>query len=208
MRMMKYTTTLLEGDGNKMSEIMFNIMTNDDRQGIKYKWLTSVKNILNDTGYTFLGTQLYNIKPHLKSIEQILIDQATQQLNTDTFKCKNYNYIKDNPGMAQYLKCLDDQHTQALLKFRTANHKLPIEIGRYKNIPREDRLCTFCLKVGDEFHFIFECRRFHTSRQKYIDTKYTNRPNMIKYHTLMNTDNINEMNRLAIFVRIVMNTFK
>ena len=37
MRMMKYTTTLLEGEGNKMSEIMLKIMTNDDRQGIKYK---------------------------------------------------------------------------------------------------------------------------------------------------------------------------
>ena len=183
-------------------------MTNDDKQGITYKLISGVKTILNDTGFTFLVNQLHNIKPHIKVIEQILIDQSKQTLNTDNSKCTIYNYIKDKPGMSYYLKCLEDQHTNALLKFRTSNHKLPVEVGRYKNIPREDRLCTNCLKMGDEYHFIFECSKFHRARHKYIDTIYTNRPNMMKYYLLMNTDNKKQLHNLAIFVGIVMNTFK
>ena len=213
MRMIKYVTSLLEGEGNKLSEIILNIMINDDRQGNEYKWIAGVKGILNDTGFAFLVNQLHNIKPHTQSIEQTLIDQSKQKLNTDTSKCKTYNYIKDKHGMEYYLnlnlnlKCLDEHHTNALLKFRTSNHKLPIELGRYRNIPREDRLCPFCLEVGDEFHFIFKCSKFHAARHKYIDTKYTDRPNMIKFYSLMNTDNTKQLHNLAIFAKIVMNTF-
>ena len=103
--------------------------------------ITGVKSILNNTGFTYLMNQLHNIKPHIRMIEQILIDQSIQALNTDSTKCKMYNYIKSKLEMPYYLKCLGDQHTNALLKFRTANHKLPVELGRYKNIPTEDRLC-------------------------------------------------------------------
>jgi hypothetical protein len=43
------------------------------------------------------------------------------------------------------------------IQFRTANHKLPIEIGRWNNTNRNNRICTHCNKneLGDEFHYIF-----------------------------------------------------
>ena len=38
-------------------------------------------------------------------------------------------------------------------KFRTCNHKLPIEVGRYTNTPRINRICHFCNNntLCDEF---------------------------------------------------------
>ena len=44
-----------------------------------------------------------------------------------------------------------------MIKFRCRNNKLPIELGSYSNIPRENRFCTKCnLDVlGDEFHVLF-----------------------------------------------------
>ena len=43
-----------------------------------------------------------------------------------------------------------------LIKLCCGNHKLPIEVGRYRNLPR---ICTKCdvFVVGDDFHFMFEC---------------------------------------------------
>ena len=46
----------------------------------------------------------------------------------------------------------------ALAKFRTSNHKLPIETGRWSNIPRNQRICHLCeTEIGDEYHYIMKC---------------------------------------------------
>jgi hypothetical protein len=48
---------------------------------------------------------------------------------------------------------------QIILTFRTYNHKLPIEIGRYANIERYHSICRHCTNnsVGDEYHYLFVC---------------------------------------------------
>ena len=39
-----------------------------------------------------------------------------------------------------------------------------MEIGRFTNVDREDRLCTVCneIKVEDEYHFLFSCAPLQT----------------------------------------------
>jgi hypothetical protein len=53
----------------------------------------------------------------------------------------------------------DEKDFLTLCKFRTTNHKLPIEHGRWNNIPRENRKCNLCNleEIGDEFHYILNC---------------------------------------------------
>jgi hypothetical protein len=53
-----------------------------------------------------------------------------------------------------------------LCKFRTTNHKLPIETGRWNNIDRVNRICTKCnnITIGDEYHYIIECEHFSNFR--------------------------------------------
>ena len=42
--------------------------------------------------------------------------------------------------------------------FKSLKCETLIEIGRYRKIPREDRLCLYCEnKIGDECHFFFHC---------------------------------------------------
>ena len=53
-----------------------------------------------------------------------------------------------------------------LTKFRVSDHPLAIETGRYKNIPRENRLCSTCSKIEDEFHFFIECVQNKTLREQ------------------------------------------
>ena len=206
MRMIKYVIKLTKGNGNKLSEIFLKTMTKDNVN--TYKWLEGIKKILRDTGYPFLTTQIHNIHLHTADIKQTLIDQALQDLNTDSSKCTYYKYIKDKPGMAYYLTCLPHKHTLSLMKFRTANHRLPIEIGRHTNTIRAARICPFCPSLGDEYHYVMYCPKFNTPRQRYIHTQYTNRPNMYKYHALMNTDDINQLQKLAVFISIITNAFK
>ena len=47
-------------------------------------------------------------------------------------------------------------------KFRTSNHTLLVEVGRWENISYADRKCSLCKKqdIGDEFHYLLICTFF------------------------------------------------
>ena len=70
-----------------------------------------------------------------------------------------YKHFKDCFEFENYLNLLDDKNRQLLCKFRTCNHRLPIEIGRWQGIERQNRTCNICDKneIGDEFHYVLQC---------------------------------------------------
>ena len=57
-------------------------------------------------------------------------------------------------------------------KFRTSNHKLAVEILRYKRpvIPREKRFCEFCNRdeVEDKNYIIFSCKTYKDIRETFF----------------------------------------
>ena len=93
-------------------------------------------------------------------------------------------------------------------KFRTCNIKLPIEYGRWNNIPREDRVCTLCntKEVGDEFHYLFNCSDQHIillNGNKFLCRYYYERPNTFKFNTLFNYVTNDELVSLVKFIKII-----
>ena len=80
--------------------------------------------------------------------------------------------------------------SKSLLKFRTRNHKLPIETGRWAGISRSERKCKLCFNdVGDEYHYLLCCKYFCVERTRFIEPYYFKRTNSIKYRDLTNTEN-------------------
>ena len=79
-------------------------------------------------------------------------------------------------------------------KLRTANHKLPVEKGRYINLPREQRSCNLCNSdsIGDKFHFLLECPMLTDLRVKYIPKYYRKRPNFFKFSELLSLKKLKE----------------
>ena len=58
-------------------------------------------------------------------------------------KLGTYITVKNNFGFEKYLdKIKNFEQRRTLTRFRISAHKLAIEIGRYKGIPRHDRICT------------------------------------------------------------------
>ena len=53
-------------------------------------------------------------------------------------------------------------------RLRVSNHKLEIELGRFKNIPPEERYCRLCNlnQVEDKFHFIMSCSVYSEHREQ------------------------------------------
>ena len=71
-------------------------------------------------------------------------------------------HLKKDFKMAKYLKNVDllPSHRIAISKIRLSSTKFPIEIGRFENVPREQRICHFgCNKIGNEIHYLFNCNQ-------------------------------------------------
>ena len=98
------------------------------------------------------------------------------------------------------------------MKFRFSNHKLPIQSQRFIGIEREERVCELCNtgEIGDEFHYSFICNdeRIVSEREKYLSKYYIHRPNVIKYHSLMNVKSFVKQKKLSRFIGFILKLFK
>ena len=113
--------------------------------------------------------------------------------------------------MQKYLKKMAPDIWIPLVKIRTSNHKLPVEMQSWRMFlkPREERLCNICNlgEVGDEFHYLARCTVFSEERQKYI-------PSIIQDSSLQNflkilkSDKIQILRGLAKFLNIVFGVFE
>ena len=87
-------------------------------------------------------------------------------------KLKFYINLKSDFGKEQYLDQIIKYSDRVnITRLRISAHRLQIELGRYKQIPREDRLCSWCkLVLGvetieDEEHFLQYCDLNATPRR-------------------------------------------
>jgi hypothetical protein len=90
----------------------------------------------------------------------------------DSPKAINYRIFKTKFESEEYLNALEYTNAVLLCRFRTCNTKLPIETGRWLNIPRHDRAYILCNNrhIGDEYHYLLECQ-FVCSEEKRMFTK-------------------------------------
>ena len=103
--------------------------------------------------------QLNNLKKRLRFafIDKWAKDKL-ELINTNN-RLELFTSIKDKFEPAIHLTTLKvPLHRIAISKLRLSAHRLPIETGRYEQIPREERLCPFgCNQMGDEQHYLFHC---------------------------------------------------
>ena len=73
---------------------------------------------------------------------------------------KTYKHFKEQLIFEKYKHIIPEMFWRLIIKFRTSNHYLPVETGRWNNIVVEDKLCTLCEEsdIGDEFHNLFVCK--------------------------------------------------
>ena len=95
-----------------------------------------------------------------------------------------------------------------MIKFRTNNHRLPIEVGRWSNLETRERICNLCnSSIGDEYHYIFECNSFSDQRKNLISKKFSKRHNVVKFERLVNSTDRSETVNLCKFIKIIINSF-
>ena len=92
-----------------------------------------------------------------------------------------YLSFKNHFIIEPHLLRLKPIHRMFITKLLLSNIKCPIEIGRWRNIPRANRLCCKCTTgmINDEFHYLFicQCKEVTEIRNKFIPNYYINNTN-------------------------------
>ena len=124
-------------------------------------------------------------------------------------RSKNYKLFKESIALEKYFLLLPPKQYITLMKFRTSNHRFPVETYRWVGIPLSERKCTLCDKddIADELHYLLICPHFSAQRSIYIDTYYYRRPNILKFKELLSSTSCTQLKRLCKFVEIVINYF-
>ena len=130
----------------------------------------------------------------------------------DSGHCTNYRIFKKALKFENYLTVLNYKQASNLCRFRTGNYKLPIVAGRlrFSGVARNERLCNLCNtnSIGDEFHYIFQCKTLEKERSMYIDAKFLGCPNTLVMKRLFNSEDHTTLSKLAMFCSIIMGKFK
>ena len=155
-------------------------------------WLLNVKNILTSSGFDCVWeSESFSSKDFLcKNIEHYLQETYIEKWRTDlesSSKSLFYSHYKHTFEMEKYIQVLPDMYILSLVKFRSCNHKLEIEIGRHNGIQQQNRKCKACNmnEIGDEYHFIFECPAYADLRKKFLPRKYLHSRSMFTLCQLM-----------------------
>ena len=83
-----------------------------------------------------------------------------------------YTSIKEGYELETYLTTITNSNQRKRsTQLQLSNHKLMIELRRYKNISREDRICKVCQsgEVETEHHFITSCEAYSSLRENILN---------------------------------------
>ena len=208
-----YWSKLIAGNENKLSNTLYKLcMISSENADRDIKWIRNIKTILDSCGLSNIWLhQTFPSDKWLKlKVKQTLFDQFTQEWRSklqNSPKALNYRLYKEKLEFEPYLNILTDKDAITFCKFRTCNHHLPIEKGRWQNIPREHRTCPLCQKqdLGDEFHYMLNCSFFTDARKSLLPTKFVRRPNILQFNNLMSCKKQSSLRKICTFIRKVNN---
>ena len=118
-----------------------------------------------------------------------------------------------------YLDLIKNVKTRvAVTKMRISYHLLPIESGRYEEIPRVQRLCSLRNRseIGDEFYYLLKCNHlplFHI-RGTFLESLYsissnfTNMSQKVLFLYIMSMLKKNIINLSASYIENILNCCK
>ena len=202
-------------NGKKLSSIMYDILYTFHVNNVyTSKWLSYISAFFDNTGFSFLW--LLQGPSEMASVSLIIKKRLNDQYIQDWLstvnnspKCVFYRTYKHTFELEQYLCMLSPYLRTIVCRFRTANHKLPVETGRYNNVPRENRLCTFCNsnKFCDEFHLILECSVLKNIRRKFLPTYCLSNPNTINFQNVMSPHTDLLRKKLAQYIKQTFNCY-
>jgi len=187
----------------KLSSKMYQLLyTMHERNRLDIPWISYVKNVLCNAGFpgiwqtqSYLNSIWLKKAIHLK-LRDMYIQKWYEELSRSS-DTNMYKYVKTSFGRSKYINLLPTPNCKSMFSFMTRNHRFPVEVGRWQNITHNERKCTSCNMLGDEYHYLMECKDFTNLRKKFLPIYYRSHPNFVKFTALLNTDEYTKLLNLS-----------
>jgi hypothetical protein len=154
----------------------------------KVTWVSLLKKMLFDYGFSYVWMWQYvdNDVKFLSEFKQRLHDLYIQEWRIkidETSQHRLYKHIKENFEFEPYLHMINKGVRVSVTKIRLSSHLFLIERGRWatRRMNVEERLCTQCNTIEDEFHCLVECTRFVNERKRLLPVSLRIRPSMFEF---------------------------
>lgn len=127
----------------------------------EYPWTRDVFDIFKNMHSLSLFSN--NLQCKIHDQRKILFDIYKEKWHLELFskpKLRTYILLKDCFSVEQYVSCHLKRGQRSLCaQLRAGVLPLELEVGRYKGVPEDKRLCKVCdlSLIEDEFHFMFYC---------------------------------------------------
>ena len=211
-RVVSFWCKLLNGqDANTLSSNIYSeVYAMHENKHLKSCWMNNIKSILCSLGFSgiWYSQSFCNSKWLRSAVKQKLKDTYIQKwysLLEVSSSSNNYKLFKTTFERSAYINILPTNMCKRLFAFRCRNHRFPVEVGRWRGQPYNERKCIYCQNdLGDEYHYLLICKKFSDARKLYIKPYYYTRPNVLKYHELMNITNETHLRNLSRFVDILL----
>lgn len=196
-RMIAYWAKLIIPPVPKLSVSLYNIvlskfMYSENLKRSHFQWIRHIQELFIKCGlinvwhvHDFMNLAWLKNTVYQK-LSDLFINEWYSTVNNSR-KCVNYRLYKEKFEFENYLIHTPYKLLKYVIKFRTRSNKLPVEVGSWNNIDYNDRKCVLCHEnfIGDEFHYLLECKEFSNIRKRCIDKKYVNFPNIVKFKQVM-----------------------
>lgn len=202
---------------DKISSTVYRLLFKLHNAGLfDSSYISFIRNTLNELGMSDLWLNQTNINTSSNvfknKVKRALEDQFLQSwyhsIDNDSICC-NYRMFKTVFSSEKYMRTLPTNLAVRMARFRTTNNNLPVNILRYQNVPRNQRLCVKCNMndIGDEFHYLFRCPFFKKKRQDCLPKYFLKKCNAIKFKELFEISK-KKMLKLAYFIRFIQDNIK
>ena len=127
-----------------------------------------VKNVIN------LCSELDIIKHYEQlSNNNMNIDLQSKKdevANSSQTMKQRYSSLTSNAYCSSiYDSFMTEEYRILISRWRLSCFDLKVETGRYRGVPREERICPICNILEDEDHVIFNCRAYESIRAQFTE---------------------------------------
>ena len=218
-RMLGFWYKLINGKDSKISCTLYKLILKlHCAKTFSIDWIVKIESILRDCDmYSFWVDQdsvkeisFACFQKLYKEKLSLVLKSKWKEAMEQSSKCSLYRNFKDELEFERYLVSVKFPLKSAMIRFRTSNHNLTIELGRYVNIDREERRCTLCNTgdIGDEYNYFCICSYFDLPRKELLPRAIYRHPSVLKFCDFMKSRRKSQLVKISKLMKIICNKFR